>query len=556
MEEEKRTEELDRSGLENRMFTAIAETSDRLYIYLCNMRTNVSRWCRNAVEYFGLPGEYMVDAGKIWEQCIHPDDREVYRQDIMEVFTGKKEYHSLEYRARNREGNYVVCTCRGRVLKGENGEPDLFAGTIINHGIVDNIDPITGLYNIYEFQNMIGQMCRDKEKALVLMVGVSYFKYTNDAYGYIFGNKTLQEFAEKLKEMVRGRGMAYRMDGVKFAVCIRGGDRRMAEELYIRIKTIASKQIQVENISVPLEIAGGAVLLDNYSLGEYPVRACAAQALEESKKTYHGELVFFDGELMNQKYNFFDIINTLRINVLKKDCEGFYMCYQPLVRAEDEKVIGMEALVRWHGEPFGEVPPGRFIPWLENDSCFFELGNWILRQSLLDARALVEKNPEFVVNVNISYTQLERQQLRDAVMDILRETGFPPENLCLELTERCRMLDIDFLRGELEFFRAQGIRIALDDFGTGNSSLGLLRELPVTSLKVDRAFIADIQKNVTDQAIVEAVIQCADRMGVDVCMEGIEDKESREFLLRYGAYMHQGYYYAKPMRIERFEEQF
>ena len=163
--------ELDKTGLNDRAFEAFARTSDREYFYLCNMQTDVSRWSRNAGERFGLPGEYLHAAGAVWEQHIHPDGRPLYVADIEAVFAGRKLRHDLLYRARDRHGDYVTCSCRGVVLKGEGGEPDLFAGMITNHGIVESIDPVTGLYNGYEFLRALRASMRLRRRQLVLLVG-------------------------------------------------------------------------------------------------------------------------------------------------------------------------------------------------------------------------------------------------------------------------------------------------------------------------------------------------------------------------------------------------
>jgi EAL domain-containing protein (putative c-di-GMP-specific phosphodiesterase class I) len=177
-----------------------------------------------------------------------------------------------------------------------------------------------------------------------------------------------------------------------------------------------------------------------------------------------------------------------------------------------------------------------------------------LEQAIVDGKKIMEIYPDFIINVNVSYSQLERSAFRDAVLDIIAKHNFPPQNLCIELTERCRNLNVEFLRGELEFFRSNGIKIALDDFGTGASSLSLLRKIPVDTLKIDQAFISHIQSNPVDQTIVETVIQCANKLGISVCIEGIENKQISDFVERYKVSTHQGYYYSRPVRIEKFVE--
>lgn len=544
----------DKVYLDSRIFTAFSETSKSRYIYVCNMEIDVSRWSKTAVEYFGLPGEYMRNAGKIWEQCIHPDDRLLYHTDIEAVFNGEKDYHDVEYRVKNRDGKYVVCTCKGFVLKGENGEPDLFAGSLTNHGIVDNVDPTTGLYNIYEFLSFMRVLCQKKEKAMLIEIGINHFSDINNIHSYVFGNKILQAFAEKVKVLIYGRGYIYRLDGAKFALCMQDMSEEQAQELYKRIQSVAANGISVEGMPVGLSLSAGAVHLTGGGyVGEYSLQSSLAYALESSKNDKLGELIFFDNVLQNSNRQTMAMLNTIRQSVLKK-CSGFYLCYQPLIDVKTDKPMGMEALIRWKGKIYGEVSPCMFIPWLENDACFFELGSWILMQAMHDARPIVDKNPDFVLNVNVSYSQFSKTGFRDSVIDILHITEFPPQNLCIELTERCKGLNLKFLQGEMEFFKDAGIKIALDDFGTGFSSLNLLRELPIDCLKIDQTFISGILTNKTDQIIVETVVSCAKKLNIEICIEGIETEEIRDFVNQYNPELYQGYYYSKPVTIDKLLE--
>jgi diguanylate cyclase (GGDEF)-like protein len=545
--------ELDKSYLDSRTFDAFAETSKRQCIYVCNMQTNVSRWSKNAVEYFGLPGEYMFNAGDIWAEYVHPDDRKMYQKAVDDIFSGKKSEFYMEYRARNKDGDYVVCTGRGVALRGNDDCPDLFAGAIVNHGIVDSIDSTTGLYNVYEFLSSMRDYIENKTKVGVLMVGFNRFSDVNDVYSYVFGNKILRAFANELKELVNGRGRAFRMNGAKFALIVADMTERGAAELYAAVQEVARSRLSVGGINVSLSISGGATIIEDCSVSEYTVQACLTYALERSKQDKHSELVFLDNEIQGGDRKKLELMNVIRQSVLK-GCKGFYLCYQPLVKEGDHSIIGMEALLRWKNDTYGEVSPGAFIPWLENDACFFELGNWILKQALTDGKKIIEEYPDFIINVNVSYSQLERSGFRTAVFDILEETGFPAKNLCIELTERCRNLNMDYLKTEVAFFRSKSIRIALDDFGTGASSLCLLREMPIDCLKIDQTFISNIQSNSIDQTIVETVISCANKLGIAICIEGVENRQINDFVEQYKADTHQGYYYSRPVSIEKFTE--
>lgn len=542
---------LDTTELESRIFEGLSITSRRKYMYAYNMQTKVSRWSSYAVEDFGLPGEYFTNPEKVWGDCIHPDDREIYLEDIREVFSGNKDTHNLEYRVLDKDGNYVMCTCRGVVVRGKNGEHDLFVGSITNHGITELVDPTTNLYNVYGFLQAIRM--RNGEKWLIMLVGINRFSIVNDVYGYTFGDRVLKKLAGELMKMTQGRGMAYRMDGAKFGLVFNNPDEIDVEAVYADIQQLAKQQIVIEGNHIPLTVSCGVVKTDHADTGEYTIQASASYALEKSKRTMHGELVYFQDEFQEYSRTTLELLDVMRQNVVD-GCKGFYMCYQPVVAANTGKIIGMEALLRWNSEPYGEVPPGRFIPWLENDPCFFELGNWILERAMTESKPIIEKYPEFIINVNVSATQLERRKFRESVMEILQKTGFPPTNLCLELTERCRAMDMEYLRTEIHFFRSHGIKVALDDFGTGHSSLELLCEFPLDCLKIDRGFVRDIEQNRAAQVVVDSIVQCANGLGMQVCVEGIENEQLRDFIRQYDAYSHQGYLYSRPIPMEEFKQ--
>lgn len=538
-----------------KIFEAYATASRSRYIFLRNMKTKHSRWSPNAVDFFGLPGEYMDDAYHTFLEHIHPEDQERFQEEMNRVYSGLQDGHDMEYRARSKDGSFVVCRCKGKMIRDEDGTPAYFAGVISNHGIIDNIDPATNLYNLYEFMHALQLIRSNKKEATVLMIGIKHFSDINDVYGYPFGTAVLKEFAAQLMAVCKRKGMVYRMDGAKFAICLDKLCREEVKALYSLIQDVAKKNIFIKQNHVTLVICGGAVDVRDYNIDENSIYSGARFAMERSKNEKHGELIFFENDTLNDNKRNLKLLDALRKSVLNK-CEDFYLCYQPVVDARTGKITGMEALVRWSNEKFGEVPPGVFIPLLENDVLFFELGNWILREALTEGKKIVDKNPKFILNVNLAYTQLERSEFRNCLIRLLEETGFPPQNLCLELTERCRLLNLSFLYNEIIFLKSYKIKIALDDFGTGFSALNLLRELPVDLIKIDRGFISEIETNRADQAIVKSVLDCAQLLEIPVCVEGIENKQLESYMNNYPASSYQGYLYSKPIRIEQFRTLF
>ncbi len=548
--------DLDITELDSRIFEGLAESSKRRYVYVCDMRSRISRWSKNAVEEFNLPGEYLKNAGDIWAEVIHPEDRDAYLEDLKAIFAGEKKCHTLDYRFKNRHGDYVMCTCKGNVLKGKDGEADLFVGSVTNHGIMDNIDGTTNLYNIYEFwENMHRYTCGNTGKKMtLLLLSINGFGFVNDTYGYNVGNKLLRAFAQIVKDVIGAKGKVYRLDGVRFACCIDGNDKESVNRLYKQIQKKARYSLYVENVRISVTISAGAVIYsDKYD--EYSIQTSARYALAQSKHKRQGDVVFFDDSLLQDNKKNLELMNVIRDSIIN-DFNGFYLCYQPIMDSKNEKLIGAEALLRWKNDRFGEVPPGMFIPWLENDPSFWELGNWILKKALTDCKPIVVQSEDFIINVNIAYPQLAKTDFIDSMKNILKETAYPAENLCLELTERCRKLDKGYLQDTVNALKQLGIKIAIDDFGTGFSSLELLSELKVDTLKIDRAFMVDIENNHSNQAIVKAVTGCADDLHIKVCVEGVEDRQVIDFVKQYMVYSYQGYYFSRPIPMDIFEKRY
>ncbi len=542
---------LDTTGLDNRIFTAFSETSARRYIYVCNLATNVSRWSKNAVDYFGFEGEYIYDFGSSWEALIHPDDVEIYRKDISAFFAGKKKNHYAEYRVRNAEGEYVFVTCRGIILKGENGESDLFAGTLINHGVADFVDPVTGLYNNYKFMQTKKELIRAKQHMHILMIGLNNFGDINYTYNFFFGNTILNQFSNKIRSLMNEDSTLYRMDGPKFAIICKDSSNEAIEELYANIQEMSKHFTTDENIDIPLMISGGAIEINDFNVTEQSIYGCLSHAYADSKYKNHSELVFYDTSLQSTYREALNLLTALRQSIAN-DCEGFYLNFQPLINPSNNEIIGAEALLRYKDKDFGEVSPGKFIPLLEEDACFFDLGTWILKQALTEGKNFLKYNPNLVIDVNLSYTQISQARFRDVLVDVLDETQFPVKNLCLELTESCRDLDVTLLREEVMFYRSLGIKVAVDDFGTGTSCLALLRDIPVDCLKLDQSFVLNLPNNTIDQYIIDAFVQCANNLKINICLEGVENKFIRSLVEKYKVGMHQGFLYSRPVSISKY----
>jgi EAL domain-containing protein (putative c-di-GMP-specific phosphodiesterase class I) len=364
-------------------------------------------------------------------------------------------------------------------------------------------------------------------------------------YGYRFGNRVLQLYARAVIERFGTAGHVYRIDGTKFAVISNILSIADLKREYNSFREFLREKFVVDGKTILLDLHSGAIRVTDFNVDSKTIYACLNYAYTESYLKRQGELVEFRNELTNDNFKKLEKLHAIRVSIMH-GFQGFYLLFQPVVDARTEKLIGAEALLRWKSDPYGMVPPDQFIPVLESDPLFPELGEWILRESLISAKQILERHPGFVINVNLSYTQLEKPDFVDMVLSILKDVGFPPELLCLEVTERCRLLDLELLKNVLTSLKSYGIKIALDDFGTGFSSLNILREIPIDIIKIDRSFVTKIENNDVDRMIVGTVANLANIFGAKVCVEGIETEGMRDILRLYHVASFQGYFYGKP----------
>lgn len=530
---------------------AITSLSKKSYISITNLRTGITWWSEKAMDYFGMTQNYTLRGTEKSQKPIHPDDLEEFRRGFRERVAGENLDEPWEYRIKDGS-TYNRISAMARMLYDGEGKPFVIVIRYSNSGISEEVDSTTGLHTEPALNREIGALLAENKQSALLKLGLDRFSHINVMYGAAFSDKILNNVAQELIRLFQGTGYVYRLSGAKFVISFKKITRDELQQMYDRIVE-SFENMTVEGKRIPLKVSAGAIFIEPYMKETNAIRSRLTYAMNHSRSEHHGELVIFNDEVCGSDENQFELIGVIH-QCATHNFEGFRMFYQPIADTRTGKIRGMEALIRWELEPYGLVSPGAFMEWLEQDPCIFDLGNWILRTALTDVQKLRKEVPGFFVNVNVAAAQLERREFRAAVMNILKETGAKSEELCLELTERCRDLDINFLRGEVEFFHSQGIKVALDDFGTGNSSLSLALDLPFDELKVDMSFIRDIRKKPQNQAMVQSIVDYAKRTNIETCIEGIENKEVSDYIEQFGATWHQGYYYSKPVPIDQFEE--
>jgi len=539
------------------LFEAVSDTADGKYAYIGNITNDYSVWSKEAVEYFGLPGTFMKNAGEVWASHIAPEDVAEYLKDIQALFKGEKSEHNMFYRARNKYGEYVTCSCKGRLIRDDDGNPRIFAGTIVNYEMNDTIDSVTGLYTHNNLIQRMENFSKEGKKYYLALTGFQRFSYVNSTYGYKFGNKVLKAISDIMIYEKR-EGYLFRTEGVKLAYLIESKYVDYDEFLQrcARLKKYAKEGISINGINVSLELCSSVIYVDNPQLDVNAVYNSAIYALAQAKEENRQTALLVDDNYFEGNKRQIELLSKIRGSI-KDNQKGFFIVYQPIVDAASEKITSAEALLRWQDEKDGIVWPNRYIGWLEQDTLFYELGNWIIKKSLEDMLPVVKKNPDFIININLAYPQLQRPEFEEELVKIINEVGFPMGNIKLELTERCRVLNLEYLKHYVEYFNSLGIRTAIDDFGTGYSALNLMVELPVNQIKIDKSFVDNIQTDSAKQSLLKAITTCADELKKQVCIEGVESEELACFLRdNYKVTFFQGFYYDRPLNYSTFMDRY
>jgi diguanylate cyclase (GGDEF)-like protein len=411
-------------------------------------------------------------------------------------------------------------------------------------------DSLTGLPNqtllARRIEAGLAHPPRRGERLVVLLLDLDSFKTVNDGLGHGVGDSLLQEVAERLTQVIRPSDTLARFSGDEFAIVC---EAIRDPELEILVKAIR------QTIAAPFTIATHEVSL-TASIGVAPAApGSSAQslireadsAMFRAKSAGRDQAAHFHQTMHDQATARLDDQLGLRRALERDELRAHY---QPVIDLNSGETVGVEALVRWQHPERGLIGPDEFIPLAEDTGLILPLGAWMLETALAQLQRWRRAMPEardLWVAVNLSPRQLTDPDLIHKVARALAETGVPPGNLHLELTETAVMNSVDESTATLDSLRQLGVHLIIDDFGTGYSSLARLKKLPVTALKVDRSFVDGLGRDSSDLSIVDAIVNLANSLSLAVIAEGVETREQVEILQSLGATMGQGYLWARPL---------
>jgi diguanylate cyclase (GGDEF)-like protein/PAS domain S-box-containing protein len=491
---------------------------------------------------------------------IHPDDHPDLKRFVAEVASRPGSMSMVSCRLRHADGSWRHAETVGSNLLHD---PEV-QGWVLNtrdvtdrHALEEQLahrafhDSLTNLANRALFtdrvEHAVARQARRHEPVSILFLDLDGFKNVNDTLGHAAGDELIVAVAERLRACARDVDTVARLGGDEFAILledVRDGSgparvadrilRALADPICLREKPVrVSASIGIA-VAEPGADASSDELLRNADIAMYMAKASGKSCYEIFEPSMHVAVV----QRLEMEADLARAIAE----------EEFVLHYQPIVALDDQRISGVEALVRWHHPDRGMIPPGDFIPVAEETGMIVPLGHWVLQRACAQAarwQAAFRTHPPLSISVNLSPRQLLDASIVDTVREALSSSGIPPETLTLEITETALVQDTELTIERLTALKRLGVRLAIDDFGTGYSSLSYLQRFPVDVLKIDRSFI-DAADRDANPALVRAIVELGRTLELDTVAEGIERNDQLHQFKALQCRLGQGYLFARP----------
>jgi diguanylate cyclase (GGDEF)-like protein/PAS domain S-box-containing protein len=497
------------------------------------------------------------------------EDKETALEDFQNHINGKTLHYQSNIKIMFNGGGYRWVLIRGKCLRNKKGVAIKMSGSVTDISSLKNseekinkleyYDALTGIPNRKLFINTLESeiiMSKDREvKHAILFIDLDNFKEINDTLGHDYGDKLLKGVAISLKASIREEDFISRVGGDEFFILMKNiDDCAEVTSLCEKLLFSLNYEINIDGKHVYTSASVGITIFPEDAKETSALLINADTAMYSAKYSGKAKYSFFNKSMSDVVIRRVQIEKGLR-SALKNN--EFEIHYQPQVDIGNNKVKGFEALLRWNSPELGKLSPVEFIPIAEQCGLIIPIGDWIMRTVYLQNNLWKSKGYLYeTIAINLSAIQLESDKFGDTLKRIIAETKVNTKFVELEITESILMKDFEKSIKLLTEIRDLGINIALDDFGTGYSSLSYLKQLPINTLKIDKSFIDNIVANKREKAIVDGIIQLAQKIGLDVVAEGVETKEQIQLLKIMGCNQIQGYYFSKPLPANEIEEKF
>lgn len=515
-------------------------------------------YSREWFKIFRLDPETEQGKNSLWEKRIHPEDLEYVQDSLGEYFSRKSGLYECEYRILlpGEEVRWVHVLARGvwdwdgKLIRMAGSHMDITQIKLYQKQLefLAYHDPLTNLPNrrmLQEFWQTVNDY--QSGKSALLFIDTDNFKLINDTLGHTFGDQVIVAIGSRLKRTVADRYKVFRISGDEFIVLIEG------YEVVDQVKTIAghilesfAESLDIQQNRIHISVSMGISIYPDHGAEIVDLLKKADIALYQAKSSGKNKYIFYD-QRMQISVNERMLLEKHLRNALSN--QEFFLCYQPQICLKTEEITGFEALLRWIHPEIGIVSPLKFVKVAEESGLINAVGEWALRKACGFIKQLMAQlDRKLTISVNISILQLMQEDCVDKILRVLEDYQLAPDCLELEITESMLIESFDVIYSKLEQLRSFDISIALDDFGTGYSSLNYLRQLPISTLKIDKSFVDSINYNSgKNQILTGNIVAIGHKMGLQVIAEGVETRKQLDYLIRHQCDKIQGYIFSKPL---------
>lgn len=501
----------------------------------------------------GLQQDQAPTTMEEWSQLLHPDDAPSFVDLMQRHVMGTLRQLRIEYRVQQPDGQYRWMLIRGEAQRDELGKASRIAGSQTDITDFRLIDTLTGLPNRLLFSDRLEQAYirfenHSSRGFALIYLDLNRFGRLNETFGIRGGDTILGDVARRLKSSLSIADTISRPGSDEFLILIEDVDQKSGiAGAQNRLKAALQRPVYYRGEELHLDFTAGVVFSELREEGPESLIRDAHAALQKAKRKGGVAFEVFSQELSEASRE------RMQLEVLVRkalDNGQFRLYYQPQLDLRSNRVVGFEALIRWHHPELGLIAPDRFLPVAEDIGLIGKIGEWTLHQAITQLQEWYNEGLRVRVAVNLSPTEFRARTVAAYLKKELESVTFPPGALEMEFTETVALENVEQTIEELEEIHSMGVRVAVDDFGTGFSSLTYLKRFPVNAVKIDREFVMSIPGNKDDAAIVSAILAMGKSLSLEVIAEGVETEEQLAFLRERNCEYVQGYFISRPLPAE------
>ncbi|WP_158589020.1 bacteriohemerythrin [Alginatibacterium sediminis] len=529
-------------------------------------KSEEAQWSAQMYKIFGISKD-KIPSPETLCGIMQDGFQNTFIDSITNTFATGQE-HRVEYQiVRPIDGLSRWIECRGKLISNDDGTPNKISGFIQDITERKNseskviqlayFDALTGLPNrrllLDRLEQIVVMSEREDSYAALVFIDLDDFKDVNDSHGHEYGDALLQQAAKRVQELIRKGDTLARIGGDEFLLVLTKLDKdkytatNATKNIINKVLNVLSSPFRINSVDFNSSASIGVRLFNDNSESVSELMGQADIAMYSAKHSGKNSASFYSPDMQSEITQRVELERDLRAAV---EFNEFELYYQPQVNHQN-KVTGLEALIRWHHPIKGLVPPNDFIHSAENNGLIIPIGDWVLRKACeqLSVWANNQSTETLTISVNVSYRQFRQPGFIFSVSSIIERYSFNPARLKIELTETMLVDDMERTVACMNKLKQYGVQLSLDDFGTGYSSLQYLKLLPLNQLKIDRSFVSELETEVNDRSIVKTIILMSRTLGIEVIAEGVETEHQRSYLIKHGCSLFQGFHFGKPMPL-------